>query len=131
MLPKEARTRPYPSQELIGHLAGSRGKAYFPHCTSVKERYKECEQAILDPMKGIIVPDKREKKASTHVCLFINGAGENIALPLSIDNEGKISVLTIKNISENEQNPSWFYEEYSKIAKMRNISAMDRIWRPK
>ena len=130
MLPKEARVRPYPSQEFIGHLAGSRGKLYFPHCNNLKERYKECEQAILDPMKGVIVTDNRDK-SSTHVCLFVNGAGENIALPLGIDEEGKISIITIKNIIENEQNPAWFYEEYSKIAKIRNMPAMNRIWRPK
>lgn len=81
-------------------------------------------------MKGVIVPDNREK-SSTHVCLFINGAGENIALPLGIDKEGKISIITIKNITENEQNPRWFYEEYAKIAKIRNLPVMDRRWRPR
>ena len=97
MLPKEARLRPYPSQKFIGHLAGSRGKAYFPHCTNWKERYKECEQAILDPLKGVIVADNREK-SSTHVCLFVNGAGENIALPLGIGDDGKSTPITLLSI---------------------------------
>ena len=75
MLSKEARSKPYPSQELLHHLQDIRWKKYFPHCSNPKEKYKECEQAVIDPMKGVIVPDKRLDKNSTHVCLFINGNG--------------------------------------------------------
>lgn len=130
MLPKEARLKPYPSRELFHHLNDIRGRKYFPHCSTAKERYKECEQAIVDPMKGAIVPDKRLDKNSTHVCLFVNGNGQNIALPLAVQEDGKIGILTIKNIAESKQKPDWFYNEYSKVAKMRGMPEMDRIWRP-
>jgi len=46
-------------------------------------------------------------------------------------NYAKFSIITIKNIIENEQNPAWPYEEYSKIAKSRSMPAMNRLWRPK
>lgn len=131
MLGKEMRKNPYPSQELICHLKGTRGKKYFPHCENLKERYSECFNAILNQNIGVIVPDKRTNSLSNHVCLFINGAKENIALPLGIDDEGKISIITIKNIAENEENPSWFYEQYNSIAKTRKMQLMEKIWRMK
>ena len=130
MLPKEKRVVPYPSQEFIGHLQGERGKKYFPHCSCAKERYSECIEAILDPLKGVIVSDGREIKTSTHQCLFINKNNENIALPLGITDDGKIAIITIKSITENEKNPKWFYDNYNEIAKTRNMTQMERVWRP-
>lgn len=76
------------------------------------------------------MPDKRLHKNSTHVCLFINGSKQNIALPLAVQEDGKIGMITIKNIAESKQKPDWFYDEYSKIAKTRKMPEMNRVWRP-
>ena len=99
MIEKEVRTEPYPSRELLGHLCGERGKKYFPHCLNLKERYEECKKAIMEPNPGVIVKDNRFAN-SDYVCIFVNKSGENIALPISIDESGKISIITIKNIAE-------------------------------
>lgn len=131
MLKDEARTPPYPSEEFIGHLRGKRGKIYFPHSEDFRERYKECFDAVTKKNIGVIVPDERETHPnSTHICLFINKSKENIALPLGIDEQGHISIITIKNIAENEQNPKWFYDSYNNVAKSRNMPTMERNWRP-
>jgi len=130
MLKKEERTNPHPSHKLFGHLRGERGKKYFKHLQSSKEKYKECHEAILDPMKGVIVEDNRKGKKSTHLCLFINSCGENIALPLIINGLGKIFIMTIMNIADSKNNPRWFYDEYDKFAEERGMEKMERIWRP-
>lgn len=129
MIKKEDGCLPYPSQEFIGHLCGIRGKKYFPHCKNLKERYEECVCSLLNPNKSVIVPDGREG-SSTHVCMFINNCGENIALPLGIDESGRISIITLKNIAESKQKPDWFYEKYNKIASIRGMPLMKNIWRP-
>jgi len=131
MLPKEKRVSPITSVDFAQHLKGQRGKAYFPYSSTTKEKWWECLEAILNPEKGVIVPDMRTDKSSTHVCMFINSSGENIALPLVIDEAGKITLITIKNIAESEQNPAWFYDRYEEVAKQRNMPLMNRRWRPK
>jgi len=130
MLSKEERKRPYPSYELFGHLRGDRGKRYFYHLSTAKDRYYECYNAILDIKKGVIVSDDRKDKESTHLCLFINGCGENIVLPLIIEETGRINIMTIKNIAESIQDPKWFYNKYNEIAKTRDMPLMQKIWRP-
>ena len=129
MIKKENRFKPYPSHEFIQHLQGTRGKKYFPHHNFAKDRYNECIESLLNPNKSIIVPDNRERN-SNYVCMFINKSGENIALPLGINESGQISIITIKNIAESNQNPKWFYEEYNKVASIRDMPLMKKIWRP-
>ncbi|MFH2020530.1 MAG: hypothetical protein ABIJ34_03895 [archaeon] len=133
MIPVEQRQRPFHSDELAYHLQGERGKKYFPHCETSKERYKECVKAIIDPLVGVIVPDEREvldeEQHSTHQCLFINSSGENIALPIALMADGKIAIITITNIAEHNSDPKWFYDNYNRIAVQRGMKLMERMRR--
>ena len=98
----------------------------FPHCQKNFEIFNECVTALRDENKSVIIQDKRNDSDSTHICIFINDAGNPVAVPIAV-NTHNIHIFTLKDVKEDWVNPNWYVDEYNKIAKIRGMPLIPKI----
>jgi len=126
MLSKEERAKKISYSNHTLQALHDRGKILFPHCSCVKEIYVECIESLQNPQKSVIFPDDRSGVSSSHYVMFVNDAGETVALPVKI-NEHDIHIFTIKDVKQDFNNPNWFIEKYNNIATQRGMDKLPLV----
>lgn len=101
----------------------------FPIDYRFKDCVFECIGAFRDPMKSVILEDKRMGVNSTHVCVFVGQTGYVIGVPLQFTND-LITFLTIKDLHKDFNDPNWFVRAYNGIAKVRGMETLPLVFKP-
>jgi hypothetical protein len=102
-------------------------KHLFPPSFMLRDIYKECSEAIKNPLKGVFLEDNRKEEniQSNYICIFLGESGRIIALPCFINEE--IVLFTIKDVEKEFGNPNWYIRGYNEIAIKRGLNPLYQV----
>lgn len=114
------RKKPINFAKHVWQKVKEHGKELFVYGSNIIPVQNEFALAICNKEKSVIVPDGREDKQSSHLCLFLSsGTNKLVVLAIYIHSD-TIDVLTMFPA---KSNPSglWFFNCYNKIAAQRGL----------
>ena len=105
------------------------GNTLFISGNSFIEAQKEFVNAIVNKQIGVIIPDNRQYKSGSNLCLFVSSLNELIVLPIMINIDiGVIDIINMLPAKEGKNHREWFYNQYLQIAETRNMPIIKCIY---
>jgi len=124
-IPKEEREKLRFELNDVNHVfqrLKERGTYLFDK-QKISEMLVEAKRHILNDMRCVLIPDERENKDSSHIAIFVTDVGGLVAMPCQIDDK-KISIMTLKDVIDEETSPEWYFKKYNEIGLKRGMSPL-------